>query len=97
MVYAIFITMTVVIDKAGRLVLPKEIRTRLHLMAGDQLEAEVGVNEVRLRPRQAASARVIRLGERAIWDAPGSGATVEEIESALQRGRMERDARAYGL
>ncbi len=89
--------MTIVIDKAGRLVLPKEIRTRLHLVAGDLLEAELGVNEVRLRRRQAAAARVIRPGARAIWDAPGTGATVEEIESALERGRVERDARASGL
>jgi AbrB family looped-hinge helix DNA binding protein len=92
-----FIAMTITIDKAGRLVLPKEIRVRLHLVAGDILEAELGVNEVLLRPRQAAAARVTRLGARAIWDAPGSGATVEEIENAVQRGRSERDARASGL
>ena len=88
--------MEVTIDKAGRLVLPKEVRVRLHLSAGDVLDAEIGVNEVWLRPRHAAAARITRIGQRSVWDAPGAVATLEEIENALQRGRSERDARASG-
>ncbi len=84
-------------DKAGRLVLPKEIRARLHLEAGDLLEAEIGVNEVRLRPRHAAQSGMSREAGRVVWDVPGASATVEEIDRAIGRGRGERDARASGM
>ena len=85
------------IDKAGRVVLPKQVRERLHLVAGDLLELVLGGQEVSLRPRRSAPARIIREGKRAVWDAPGESATLEEIERALNRGRSERDQRASGL
>ena len=79
------------IDKAGRVVLPKAVREHLHLMAGDLLELELGGQQVSLRPRRSAAARIIREGKRAVWDAPGESATLEEIERSLARGRSERD------
>jgi len=97
MVNGICFTMDIVMDKVGRMVLPKEIRDRLHLVGGDFLEAEVRANEILLRPRRASVARISREGTRAVWDAPGASATVEEIAVAMGRGRAERDARAGGL
>ena len=84
-------------DKAGRVVLPKAVRERLHLVAGDMLELELGGQQVSLRPRRCAPARIIREGKRAVWDAPGQSATLEEIEHSSIRGRSERDQRASGL
>lgn len=88
---------TIPIDKAGRLVLPKEVRTRLHLQGGDLLEASIGPDAVTLRPVRSAPARIIQHNGRAIWDAPGETATVEDFEAALQRGREERDSRAVRI
>lgn len=88
---------TVSIDKAGRLVLPKAVRRKLHLQPGDLLDMELGGNEVRLRPRHTALAQMRREGGRVFWDAPGASASVEEIEQAMARGKAERDARASGL
>ena len=85
------------IDKAGRVVLPKAVREQLHLVAGDLLELDVGAGQVSLRLRCSAPARIVREGKRAVWDAPGQTATLEEIESSLIRGRSERDVRASGL
>jgi AbrB family looped-hinge helix DNA binding protein len=88
---------TISIDRSGRMVLPKEVRTKLHLGVGDLLEMELGAGEIRLRPLHASHCRMIREGGRAVWDAPGATASVDEIERALTRGREERDARAGGL
>ncbi len=93
----IAMNLSVPMDKAGRLVLPKEVRTRLHLVQGDVLIIELVADEIRLRPKRAASAGISRAGGRPVWDAPGSAATAEEIEQVLQRGRNERDARAGGV
>lgn len=87
---------TIPMDKAGLVVLPQEIRAKLPLEAGDLLEAEVGVNEARLRSRHAAPSGLSREGGRGVWDAPGASATGEEIDRARARGRVERDARPPG-
>ena len=41
--------MSITIDKAGRLVLPKPIRDRFNLVSGTELEVEVEADGVRLR------------------------------------------------
>jgi AbrB family looped-hinge helix DNA binding protein len=41
-------TASVTIDKAGRLVLPKPIRERLHLRTGSQLKAEIVGDKIEL-------------------------------------------------
>jgi len=88
---------TIPIDRAGRLVLPKAFRTRLHLEEGDLLEVELDAYGVRLRPLVASQSRMIRQNGRSVWDAPGASASIEEIEKTMNRGRNERDARASGL
>lgn len=41
--------MTVTIDRAGRLVIPKSIRSRLNLQPGTELEIELRGNEISLK------------------------------------------------
>jgi AbrB family looped-hinge helix DNA binding protein len=43
----------VTVDKAGRIVLPKPLRDRLHLGPGDTLEIKVEGEQVTLTPRRA--------------------------------------------
>lgn len=50
MVCAILNGMTVKIDKAGRIVLPKDVRDRLRLRAGTSLELEERAEGLVLRP-----------------------------------------------
>lgn len=85
------------IDKAGRVVLPKEMRDQLHLLAGDLLDVEVGGQQISLRPRRAALARILTEGKRVVWDAPDAVLSAEDVQAALQQGRQERDRRASGL
>ena len=41
---------TVTIDDRGRITLPKAVRERLHLGAGDELLVEIETGEIHLRP-----------------------------------------------
>jgi AbrB family looped-hinge helix DNA binding protein len=77
------------IDKLGRIVLPKPVREKLQLSAGDELQLESLDDRLTLRPlRGTAQLRkkhgvwVFRSGE------PLSAATVQET---LEQVRRERD------
>ena len=41
--------MSITIDQAGRVVIPKAIRDQLHLISGSELEVDTSGNEIRLR------------------------------------------------
>lgn len=90
-------TARIPVDRAGRLVLPKALRSRMHLGETDLLEAEMRGDEVVLRRVTVPASRIVRENGRAVWDAPEASATHEEIEEALLRARRERDAKASGL
>lgn len=53
---------TVSIDKAGRIVLPKPLRERFHLMAGDCLQIAVENENIRLTPMGSTPALVRKQG-----------------------------------
>ncbi len=82
------------IDKLGRIVLPKPVREKLQLSAGDVLELESLDDRITLRPlrgtaqlRKKRGVWVFRSGE------PLSAATVQET---LEQVRRERDDRNLG-
>lgn len=76
------------IDKAGRVVLPKELRDELHLQAGDLLDISLENDEVRLHPSRAAN-RMKR--ENGIWVLrTGKKLTASETEAALAAIRRDR-------
>jgi AbrB family looped-hinge helix DNA binding protein len=82
------------IDKLGRIVLPKPVREKLQLSAGDELELESLDDRITLRPlrgtaqlRKKRGVWVFRSGE------PLSAATVQET---LEQVRRERDDQNLG-
>ncbi len=54
--------MTITIDRAGRVVIPKEIRDRLHLQPGSELEIEVSGEEITLQAPTAETRLVEKAG-----------------------------------
>jgi AbrB family looped-hinge helix DNA binding protein len=85
-------TITLTIDGAGRVVLPKPVRDELQLAAGDSLELESSEDEIVLRPvRGSATMRkkqgvwVMRTGK------PLSAAAVDETVRKIrnERGRID--------
>jgi AbrB family looped-hinge helix DNA binding protein len=82
--------LTITLDKAGRVVLPKSVRDELHLAAGDQLELTVEGERLTLEPRRAIPPLQ---KERGVWvfrtGEPLSAAeTRETIQSIRTRRRL---------
>jgi AbrB family looped-hinge helix DNA binding protein len=84
----------IVVDKAGRLVLPKPVRDELQLAPGDALELESSEEQIVLRPvrgtmplRRKHGIWVFRSGE------PLSSETVERAIGELRRDRDQSNTR----
>jgi AbrB family looped-hinge helix DNA binding protein len=82
------------LDKLGRIVLPKPMRDKLQLAAGDQLELESLDDRILLRPvRGTAQLRK----KQGVWvfhaGVPLSAATVEQT---IEQVRRERDEQNLG-
>jgi AbrB family looped-hinge helix DNA binding protein len=94
MVIAMDRSITITIDKAGRLVLPREVRNRLHLQAGDRLEILPEEDAIRMRPVRE-EATVSRTGWLLVVDPPRVG-EVTDIEAWIEQDRKQRAERLLG-
>lgn len=70
--------MKTTIDKAGRLVLPKELRDRVGLVAG---EVNVDVDGAALRVEPIASGNLVKRGGRLVVAASGSAIDDEGVRA----------------
>jgi AbrB family looped-hinge helix DNA binding protein len=57
---------TITMDMAGRLILPKAMRERLHLRAGSKLTAEIVADRIELTPAADPGVEVVRKGKRLV-------------------------------
>ncbi len=78
------------IDKAGRVVIPKELRDALHLEAGDLVEVENSGDSITLRPARDDASLVKKQG---VWVHRGGALSVDEVNHAVAQGRAERERR----
>jgi len=85
---------TASMDKAGRIVLPKQVRDELGLGPGDSLELESSEEQIVLRP---ARGRGRMYKEHGMWvfDS-GEPLTVEAVNKTIRQVREERDRRNLG-
>ena len=85
--------MTLKIDKAGRVILPKLIRERLGLRAGADLEIEETPEGVMLRPADTPPS-LVRKGSFLVYD--GEIPQGYDILKALDDDRAEQMRKAWG-
>jgi AbrB family looped-hinge helix DNA binding protein len=78
-----------VIDEAGRVLIPKMVRDELHLEPGDALELESIGEQITLRPVRATGALS---NEQGVWVFySGTPLSNEEANEFLQETRRDRD------
>jgi AbrB family looped-hinge helix DNA binding protein len=86
--------MTVPIDQAGRVVLPKYVREELAMKPGDRLTVSVQGSSVTLTPNRR-KAGFIRRGKALVFSTGGDDVlTQEAVNAVLEEGREERDRQA---
>ncbi len=84
----------VTLDRAGRVVLPKNLRDELHLSPGDTLDVTVEHDEVKLRPRRSSSPLEKKQG---VWVfSTGKPMASDETAEALRDLREQRDRKNAG-
>ena len=85
--------MTLKIDKAGRVILPKPMRDRLGLHAGSDLEIQETPDGVVLRP---ADRRPSMVKKGSFWVHTGELPPGYDILKAIDDDREERTRKAWG-
>ena len=77
-----------VIDKAGRVVIPKPLREYLHLEPGDSVEMESNGDQITLRPVRGKSPLT---KEHGVWvfraGQPLSASSTDEVLQTIREGR----------
>jgi AbrB family looped-hinge helix DNA binding protein len=76
----------IMLDKAGRVVLPKPVRRQFHLAQGSTLELKVGPETIELRPRMRTPTLVEDHGLLV-----HEGQPTEDLLHALETSRQRRN------
>jgi AbrB family looped-hinge helix DNA binding protein len=83
-----------IIDKAGRVVIPKHLRQELHLEPGDALEIETTGEQITLRPVRETGPLT---KEHGVWVfRTGQPLPASATDEMLQQIREERDLSNLG-
>ena len=85
--------MTITIDKAGRIVLPKSVRDRLGLSAGSELELDEVDDAIVLKPPRSKSP-LVRKGRLLVHTGKIVGNS--DLTAAIERTREERARHILG-
>jgi AbrB family looped-hinge helix DNA binding protein len=86
--------MTLKMDKAGRVILPKPVRDRFGLHAGSDLEIRETPEGIVLRPAEQRPSLVKKGG---FWVYTGEIPAGYDILKAIDEDREERMRKAWGL
>jgi AbrB family looped-hinge helix DNA binding protein len=87
--------LTVPIDQAGRVVLPKDVRDELAIKPGDTLKVSIHGSSVTLTPNKESSG-FVRKGKALVFSSGGEDVLSQEIvDRALDKGREGREEDSF--
>jgi AbrB family looped-hinge helix DNA binding protein len=87
--------MTVPIDQAGRIVLPKDVRQELAIKPGDTLNLSIQGSSVTLTPNKEATG-FVRKGRALVFSITGDETLkLETVNEILEEGRNERSGQSF--
>ncbi len=87
--------MTVPIDQAGRIVLPKDVRQELAIKPGDTLNVSIHGSSVTLTPNKEATG-FVRKGHALVFSSVGDETLMQEtVNDILEEGRNERSEQSF--
>ena len=86
--------MTLKIDNAGRVILPKPVRDRLGLTAGSNLDMRLTPDGIVLTPADQRSS-LVKKGS--FWVHTGAIPRTYDLLKAIDEEREERTSKAWGL
>lgn len=90
-IYLTHVTAQTRMSAKGQVVIPKELRDRLHWLPGTEIEIEEGLDGVILRPKRPARKRLTL--EEFVARRPkhvGPPVSIEEMDAAVLRGVREQ-------
>ena len=88
---------SITLDSAGRLVLPKAVRERLHLHAGAKMKLEVVADKIELTPEPDENVRVVKKGGLLLLTGLGENFdAVKAIKAAREEREEQLSRRARG-
>jgi AbrB family looped-hinge helix DNA binding protein len=88
-------TAKLTLDKAGRVVIPKKVRDKLHMSAGDAFEFKSTDEQIVLKPMREEG-RMFK--KRGMWVFhTGKPLTLKEVNAVIESVREERDRQNMGL
>jgi AbrB family looped-hinge helix DNA binding protein len=79
---------TITMDSAGRIVLPKPVRELLHLRGGARLKANVSADRIELIPEPDSEVNIVRRGRRLV--VTGLAKEINAV-AGIQEDREDRD------
>jgi bifunctional DNA-binding transcriptional regulator/antitoxin component of YhaV-PrlF toxin-antitoxin module len=83
---------TLTMDGAGRLVLPKAFRERLHLQKGAKFRADIVADRIELTPESDSTVKIARKGKRLVI----TGVTpTGDVVDAIKADRESRSAQLH--
>jgi len=87
-------TAKLTLDKAGRVVIPKKVRDKLRMAAGDSFELESRDEKIVLKPVREKSTMFKKDGMWVIKT--GKPLTIEDVNAVIESGREERHRHILG-
>ena len=87
---------TVVMDRAGRVVIPKSLRKELQLEPGDSLKLEAVGDQITLRPEREQARLVKEHGVWVFYSGSAETMSAATTEDRIQQDRLERDLANMG-